>query len=99
MKRNIRRLERRWIASKLEVDKQIFKEQCYEYNHMIKQAKQIYHSNQFEGCNSKQLFQKVNKLCTPKISKVLPSDHSDILLAECFSDLFYQQNSEYQKCS
>ena len=55
---------------------------------MIKQAKQIYHSNQFEGCNSKQLFQKVNKLCTPKISKVLPSDHSDILLAERFSDFF-----------
>ena len=56
---------------------------------MIKQAKQRYHSSQFEGCNSKQLFQKVNKLCTPKISKVLPSDDSDSVLAERFSAFFF----------
>ena len=55
---------------------------------MIKQAKQRYHCSQFEGCNSKQLFQKVNKLCTPENSKVLPSDDSDSLLAERFSAFF-----------
>ena len=40
MKRKLRRLERRWITSKLEIDKHIFKDSCREYNQMIKQAKQ-----------------------------------------------------------
>ena len=84
MKQKLHRLERRWISSKLEIDKEIFKDSCREYNQMIKQAKQRYHSSQLEGCNSKQLFQKVYKLCTPKISKVLPSDDSDSVLAERF---------------
>ena len=55
---------------------------------MIRQAKQNFHSEEFEGCNSKQLFQKVNKLCTPKVTKALPSDDSDYSLAQRFSEFF-----------
>ena len=69
MKRELRRLERRWLSSKLEIDRQRFKDFSYQYNEEIKQAKLEYHKMQFENCNSKQLFQKVEKLSKPKSSK------------------------------
>jgi hypothetical protein len=43
MKHKLRRLERRWVSSKLEVDKLHFKEQSHDYNLAIKLAKQNYH--------------------------------------------------------
>ena len=55
MKRELRRLERRWLSSKLEIDRQRFKDFSYQYNEDIKQAKLEYHKMQFENCNSKQL--------------------------------------------
>ena len=62
MKRELRRLERKWIASKLEVNKQCFKQMSDGYNIALKQAKLDYHKEQLENCNSKQLFQKVEQL-------------------------------------
>ena len=41
------------FSSKLEIDKQIFKDSFREYNQMTKQTKQRYLSSQFEGRNSK----------------------------------------------
>ena len=41
MKRESRRLERRWISSKLEIQKQLFKERCKKYNLAIKHVKQF----------------------------------------------------------
>ena len=43
---------------------------------------------QFENCNSKQLFQKVEKLSKPKSSKVLPSEIHEASLADRFSIFF-----------
>ena len=88
MKRESRRLERRWISSKLEIHKQLFKEHCKKYKLAIKHAKQSYHQKQFADCNSKHLFQKFNKLSTPTTSKSLPSDTSDVELANRFSHVF-----------
>lgn len=88
MKRESRRLERRWISSKLEIDKQIFKEHCKKYNLAIKQAKQAYHQKQFSECDPKHLFQKFNKLCSPTSLKALPSDTPDDVLANRFSEFF-----------
>ena len=65
-----------------------FKDFSYEYNHQIKQAKLEYHKMQFENCNSKQLFQKVEKLSKPKSSKVLPSKINGASLADRFSIFF-----------
>ena len=91
MKRELRRLERRWLSSKLEIDRQRFKDFSYQYNDQIKQAKLEYHKMQFENCNSKQLFQKVEKLSKPKSSKVLPSEISEVSLADRFSTFFAEK--------
>ena len=42
MKRESRRLERRWISSKLEIHKQLLKEHCKKYNRAIKYANETY---------------------------------------------------------
>ena len=54
-KRELRRLERRWMTSKLEIDQQRFRDHSDQYNELIKQAKLEYHKLQLENCNSKQL--------------------------------------------
>ena len=46
---------------------------------------------QFENCNSKQLFQKVEKLSKPKSSKVLPSEISEASIANRFSTFFAEK--------
>ena len=42
MKRESRRLERRWISSKLEIHKQLLKEHYKKYNQAIKYANETY---------------------------------------------------------
>jgi len=89
MKQDLRRLERRMNSSKLEVDRQIFKQKSQEYNKLINQTKQNYHKMQFETCNSRELFQKVDRLCKPKSEQLLPSENSsDTPLVERFSEFF-----------
>ena len=58
MKRESRRLERRWISSKLGIHKQLLKEHCKKYNLAIKYAKETYHQKQFADRDSKHLLQK-----------------------------------------
>ena len=43
---------------------------------------------QFENCNSKQLFQKVEKLSKPTSAKILPSEIDEVALADRFSTFF-----------
>ena len=87
-KRELRRLERRWLSTKFEIHKQSFKDLSRQYNEMIKQAKLDYHKMQFENCNSKQLFQKVDKLSKLKSAKILPSEVDGVSLADRFSTFF-----------
>ena len=48
--------------------------------------------NQFENCDSRELFQKVNRISKPSSAGVLPSTNdSDEQLAECFSKLFAER--------
>ena len=65
---------------------------------MINQAKLDYHKGQFENCNSKQLFQKVNKLSKPKSAKTLPSEVQDVPLADRFSTFFAEKISRIKDC-
>ena len=88
MKCELRRLERRWNSSKLEIDKQIFKDLSNKYNLAIKHAKESFHRKQFADCDSRNLFKKFTKLSTPSQSKSLPSDSSDDVLANRFSRFF-----------
>ena len=62
-KRKKRRLERKMKKSGLEIDKQLFKEQCKIYHHALERSKCEYHQNEVASCDDKQLFRVVNKLC------------------------------------
>ena len=95
MKREMRRLERRWRSTNLEIHKQLFKDQSKKYYLEIKLAKQTYHQQQFADCDSKQLFKKFNKLCTPNVTS-LPTD-SDDKLAKRFSEFFSDKIQRIKK--
>ena len=86
-KRHKRRLERRMLKSGLQVDKLAFKEQCKQYHSMLDSVKTDHHRSEIAGCNSKQLFRTINKLCGFKPATVLPSGE-EIDVAERFGEYF-----------
>ncbi|XP_041471218.1 uncharacterized protein LOC121420622 [Lytechinus variegatus] len=89
-KQDLRRWERLWNSSKLEVYRQIFRKQRILYKNMLEQAKKEYYRLSFEGCSARQLFQKVCRLSSPSSSKTLPSNEgmNRRQLAEHFSQFF-----------
>ena len=61
-------------------------------NCLINQAKKEFHMNQFENCDSRELFQKVNRISKPSSAGVLPSiNDSDEQVAGCFSKFFAER--------
>ena len=89
-KQDLRRYERLWNSTKLEVYKQIFRDQRRRYKEMLENAKTQYFRLSFENCNVQQLFQKVHKLSTPTSKETLPSTENagDPSLASQFSQFF-----------
>ncbi|XP_063966102.1 uncharacterized protein LOC135156767 [Lytechinus pictus] len=89
-KQDLRRWERLWNSSKLEVYRQIFRKQRILYKNMLEQAKKEYYRLSFEGCSARQLFQKVCRLSSPSSSKTLPSNEgmNRRQLADHFSQFF-----------
>ena len=72
-KRELRRHERRWKSSKLEVHRQILREQSTRYKHLVVSAKTVFHKKQLEHSDSKHLFQAVGRMTAPTSSKTLSS--------------------------
>ena len=83
-KRRRRQYERLWVASKLEVHHQMYKQQRDFVNSLIRQAKvKHYESKVLEcGTNQKKLFQIVQSLMDPK------AETATSLSAEAFSSYF-----------
>ena len=89
-KRDLRRWERLRNSTNLEVYKQVFRDQRARYRALLNKARCEYHINSFEDCNTRQLFQKFNKLSSSSTAKVLPSKNtaSDAQLANQFVEFF-----------
>ena len=85
-KREKRKCERKWLKSRLEIDKQIYTEQCNKYRQMLEQAKSDYHRAQIAECNDRQLFKLVDRLSKPASAPVLPDQKCKKELANDFSD-------------
>ncbi|XP_033123422.1 uncharacterized protein LOC117122069 [Anneissia japonica] len=51
--------ERRWKKSGLEVDRQIFRDDCKKYRSLLNKAKTDHYKAEFHKCDSRQLFQNV----------------------------------------
>ncbi|CAB3991211.1 Hypothetical predicted protein [Paramuricea clavata] len=88
--RNRRKLERRWRASGLCIDRQLYVKQCETVNAMIKNAKTTYYSSVISSNahNQKVLFSTVDKLVHRKPEKRYPTASSTTELVNKFSDFF-----------
>ncbi|CAB4024715.1 Hypothetical predicted protein [Paramuricea clavata] len=89
-KRNRRKLERRWRASGLCIDRQLYVKQCERVNAMIKNAKTTYYSSVISSNahNQKVLFSTVDKLLHRKPEKRYPTASSTTELVNKFADFF-----------
>ena len=89
-KRNRRKLERRWRASGLCIDRQLYVKQCETVNAMIKNAKTTYYSSVISSNahNQKVLFSTVDKLLHRKPEKRYPTASSTTELVNKFADFF-----------
>jgi hypothetical protein len=92
-KRHRRRLESKWRKSKLEVDRQIYKEQCDLVNLTLDNEKTRYYSELIISNNNdqKELFNIVDKLLHRKTIPPLPNHDTPEELANRFSDFFTDQ--------
>ena len=87
-KRERRRCERQFCKSGLEVHKRIYREQCKKYSAMLEEAKSNYHKLQLKDCDQKQLFRKVDKMCSAGSDKTLPSHDNAAKLTNEFAEFF-----------
>ena len=86
-KRGKRRLEAQWRKSKLEVHKQMFKDDRYKLRHITKEVKVSCYQTAIQDCNAdqKKLFSMVNNLLHQKQPSRLPSRDSSSDLAQSFA--------------
>ena len=88
-KQHLRRLERHWRSTGLEIDHQIFVHAAAKYNKTLLQARREYYSLELEDCGPREFFRKVDRLCQAKSTKTLPKDdNSSPSLADRFCTFF-----------
>ena len=89
-KRLKRKLERKWLKSKLTVDLQIYRDQCAKLNKLLLYHKKDYFSNKVVECGSDQraLHKLAKKQMGKGLSPILPSDSTDAVVASKFSMFF-----------
>ena len=85
-----RKLERKWRASKLTVDHQIYRNQCAVVNKLLIRARLDFYSDKINSCgnDSKGLFKITKHLLGGSEVVALPSGVSPKQLAQNFSDFF-----------
>ena len=87
-KRLRRRAERKMIKSNIEINRQLYKQQCEAYNLILDGARTEYMTTEIKECDTKQLFKLVSKLTIPKTDSVFPDRSSDEELANDFGEFF-----------
>ena len=83
-----RKAERKWLKSRLSVDKEALREKCRQYKRDLDDAKRDYYCEQISGCDTRQMFRLVNNLSVYKSSNTLPSHVSKKELANRFCKFF-----------
>jgi hypothetical protein len=90
-KRVKRRLERKMTKSNLEIDKQLYKEQCKTYQKVIEKSKCQFYQAKISESDDKDLFRCVNKLCSPSSGQTLPDHAFAKTLANNFGVFFHEK--------
>jgi len=86
LRREKRRCERKYLSTRLTVDKYIYHEICRKYNRSLKATKASYYKKKVEESNQKQLCKFVDKLFNIKCAPTLPKYDSLETLAERFAE-------------
>ena len=98
-KKHRRKLERRWRASRLNIDRQLYSEQSKIVNNMIKDSKTSYYSSIIaeNSSNQKVLFNTVDKLLYRKSEKRYPTETMPIQLVNNFANFFHDKITTIRK--
>ena len=85
-----RRLEQRWRSTMLDLDWELYKNQCSVVNNLIDTFKSSYYTTIIKdhSSNQKVLFKTVDKLLRKPKEKCFPSSNDDVSLANSFADYF-----------
>jgi len=83
-----RQLERKYRKTKLEIHRQMFKDQSQAVVALINQSKTVFFQQKLESANSKDTFKLVKGLLQPNMEAALPSSSSDQALADNFVTYF-----------
>lgn len=83
-----RRLERKWRLTRLEVDRQIYRQYCATYQQLLKNAKSTYHNNKLKDLDQKALFREVDMLVHGRKAMILPTNIVKSDLPAAFGDHF-----------
>ena len=91
VKKDIRkRLERKWVSTRLLCDREQYVHQCYVVNSLIESLKSTYYTDTINEYSSDQriLFKTVGKLLQKSTNKRYPPSSNDTALANSFADFF-----------
>ena len=92
LKRERRQAERRWLKSKLTVQKQIYDSIKQKVTNLVDKTKQAYYSAKIQSsATCKQLFQNFNTILGQNRSSLLPSRFDSDDLPNVFSDYFTEK--------
>ena len=86
-KRERRRLERKWLQTRLTVHKEIYLDQCDTYKTLLDKLKADYHTDLITQSDQRNLFRVINNLTSRKASRSLPAHAED--LANSFNEFFH----------
>ena len=89
-----RRLERKWRSSRLEVDRQVYRDYCANYQRLLCEFKSSYHKMRLDGLDQKDLFKEMDKLVNGKHVPKLPSNIPIDSLPDSFGDFFKDKVDE-----
>ena len=88
LKREKRRLERKYLSSGLTVDKEMYQQAYIEYARSLEIAKVDYYTTKVRGCNTRQLFKFVDEMLNVKAVPILPKHETAEELVEGFREHF-----------
>ena len=91
IKREVRKLERRYIKNRKTINFDIFRNKCRAYKNLLDSAKTEFYCEKFGNCDSKKLFLLVKNLSVAANEHILPGLNSKQTLANRFSSFFMEK--------
>ena len=98
-RKDVRKLERRYKAIPLEINKQIFRAKRSEHNRLINDIRTSYYRSRIENSDQRKLFSVIDDMTGDKsaLAKTLPSHDDPLDLADRFSRFFSDKVAAFRE--